>query len=52
MKHTSKKIKQNRIYFTDVIAKLAQKEPKKQMDRDLANLFDKSRETLKARDER
>lgn len=47
-----KDIKQNGIYFTDVIAKLAQKEPKKQMDRDLANLFDKLRETLKARDER
>ena len=52
MKHTAKEIKQNGIYFTDVIAKLAQKEPKKQMDKDLANLFDQLRETLKARDER
>ncbi|WP_459903223.1 hypothetical protein [Campylobacter concisus] len=52
MKHTAKKIKQNRIYFTDVIAKLAQKDPKKQMDSELANLFDELRETLKARDER
>lgn len=52
MKHAAKKIKQNGIYFTDVIAKLAQKEPKKQMDKDLANLFDQLRETLKARDER
>ena len=51
MKHTAKKIKQNRIYFTDVIAKLAQKDPKKQMDSELANLFDELRETLKARDE-
>lgn len=48
----AKEIKQNGIYFTDVIAKLVQKEPKKQMDKDLASLFDKLRETLKARDER
>lgn len=52
MKHTAKEIKQNGIYFTDVIAKLAQKDPKKQMDSELANLFDELRETLKARDER
>lgn len=52
MKHTAKKIKQNRIYFTDVITKLAQKESKKQMDSELSNLFDELRETLKARDER
>ncbi|WP_180997647.1 hypothetical protein [Campylobacter concisus] len=51
MKHPAKKIKQNRIYFTDVIAKLAQKDPKKQMDKDLANLFDQSREAIRARDE-
>ena len=51
MKHTAKEIKQNGIYFTDVIAKLAQKEPKKQMDKDLANLFDQLREAIRARDE-
>jgi len=52
MKHTAKKIKQNGIYLTDVIAKLAQKEPKKQMDKDLANIFDELREAIRARDER